>query len=856
LTHFLVVLLVNVVSTCEWQRIPSPEIRTHAHGVVYDPVNDLFFITGGDSTDFEDSDFTDMCLEFDPKTNTWNTKQPMPTKRGRHRAAYRNGFMHVFCGKDQYGNHINIHEVYDIKEDCWATKKAAPLPVARPSAVTWKDSLVYLIGGYDVNHTARTEVYFYNVTTNSWNAATALPRGLHCGTAEIKGDSIFIFGGADGSTYYSRILLGEINPTDPKEINWCWEDSFPMAYNGTVGLAIKDNNAYMIGGDFDDGTNEVWQYDIQNESWTSLPDYPTNNIHRGDFAQRRDCPDSLGILYCFMGDTAIHSRHSPTDECYKLVETIIENDAGICVINSPISDKTIKSFIRVSGTVKNYGANTYSFKTYVNIYDPDHFIVFSNSIQVDDLASSDTLNIDFGSFRLMEVGTHTVEMFTHALNDENTSNDSLTATFNSYDCHWQKLPSPGISNHDHATVYDFVNDLFFIIGGDSTGSETNMDICLVFDPKTNTWETKQPMPTKRGRHRAAYRYSLSLDSSDKYMCKEDNGFIHVLCGKDENATHTNKHEVYDIRNDCWFTKAPAPLALSRPGVVTWKNFFVYLIGGYDITHTARKEVHYYNPETDSWQPSTPLPRGLHAGGVDIKGDSIFIIGGADGYRSFSNILIGEINPLDPSSINWYWGDSLPIPDTRENGLAIKNNKAYMIGGLFNNGNNQVWEYDILNQRWTSLPDYPTNIIMRGDFAENRGSADSSAIVIYSFMGDTAISPRRNPTDECYLLVRPDSLPNQKTEKEEEKTLEENSASLNSIICSTNEISIGFNSTETTDLIIYMYDLSGREILSQSAKDVSTVQYEIALDEKIKNGIYLIRVEYGSNVALKKVVLIR
>ncbi|MEJ2355805.1 MAG: kelch repeat-containing protein, partial [candidate division WOR-3 bacterium] len=310
--------LVTLLPAYQWQSIPSPNIKTHTHGVIYDPVNDLFFITGGDSSNFEDSDFMDICLEFDPKTNSWETKQPMPTGRGRHRAVYRNGYMHVFCGKDIYGNHLISHEVYNINSDSWETAKSAPLLVSRPSVVTWKDSLIYLMGGYDPTHTARNEVYVYYPETNSWDSATFLPRRLHAGTAEIKGDSIFIIGGADGSTYYSNILIGEINPDDPTEINWSWGNSLPMAFNVANGLAIKDNKAYMIGGSFNDGTNETWQYDIQNGNWTSLPDYPARFIHRGDFAQRRNGPDSMGIVYCFMGDTSDYWSRTPTNECYRL----------------------------------------------------------------------------------------------------------------------------------------------------------------------------------------------------------------------------------------------------------------------------------------------------------------------------------------------------------------------------------------------------------------------------------------------------------------------------------------------------------------------------------------------------------
>ena len=840
MTYLLGILIINVISTYTWQSIPSPGIRAFCHSVVYDPNNDIFFVIGGDSTN--STDYMDICLMFDPETNTWNTLEPMSIERAQHASSYRNGFIHTLCGKDNDGNFLNTHEVYDINGNSWSTAASTPAAVGCPNAVTWRDSLVYLIGG-----SWNDEVYVYDAATNSWNTATSLPADLYNGSAKIKGDSIFIIGGSIG-WYCEDILLGEINPSNPTEINWSWGESFPMAFNGANGLAIKNNKAYMIGGDFDDGTNEVWEYDIINETWIPLPDYPTTAIHRGD-AERRDGNNSLGIIYSFMGDTTSTGVRTPTDECFRLIETACKKDVGMYRINSPASDTSIGASVSVNGTVKNYGTETCVFKSGVNIYDPDLNIVFTESGSCNSLAPTDTLNINFGSFQLEKAGTYTVEMFTYAADDANSSNDTLKATFECYgNCYWQKLPSPGIRNHDHAVVYDPNKDLFFIIGGDSSGNQTNMDVCLAFDPETNTWDTKTPMPTKRARHRAAFISGLST----KKRCEEVNGFIHVLCGKYDGGTFVNTHEVYDIKNDSWSTKAPAPVAVSRPSVVPWRDSLVYLMGGYSPATTG---VYYYDTENDSWHTATSLPRRLHGGGAEIKGDTIFIIGGADGSSAYSNILIGEINPNDPSDINWSWGEPLPLSSNQyNNGLAIKDNKAYMIGGLYNDGTNQVWEYDIPDETWTQLPDYPTSVIIRGDFAETRGSVNSDGIV-YCFMGDTTGFYSRKPTDECYLLMKQNSIAPEQNGITE-KIAEENSIEIINHVSTNNEISIRYTTSENSDLKICMYDVTGREILSQTVKNVSSGLYTVTIDKNIKNGIYLIRTQAGANTVFGKIILIR
>ena len=403
--------------------------------------------------------------------------------------------------------------------------------------------------------------------------------------------------------------------------------------------------------------------------------------------------------------------------------------------------------------------------------------------------------------------------------------------------HWVELPSPGLRAYEHTVVYDPAGDLFFIMGGDSTGSYTNMDICLEFDPKTNTWDTKASMFSQKRGHSASYR----------------KGFIHVVCGTHNYDNRISEHEVYNIQSDSWSLAADAPIPVRNPSLVTWRDSILYIMGGYDSTHTARTEVYYYTPSTNSWDSATSLPRPLHGGGAKIKGDTIFIIGGADGMTAYSDILFGEINPADPSSINWQWGEPLPLPSNQyNNGLAIKNNKAYMVGGLYNDGTNQVWEYDIPGETWTQLPDYPTSIIIRGEFAATRDVEDSLGGEIYCFMGDTTDFYYKTPTDECYKLMRLDIPPG----IEEKKKPERNSISLKSTICLSNDITIDFNIVENCDVKVRMYDVLGREVFSLLEKNVVIGHHQLDIRENFENGIYFIKIETGETVKKAKVILIR
>ncbi|MEJ2307105.1 MAG: T9SS type A sorting domain-containing protein, partial [candidate division WOR-3 bacterium] len=228
----------------------------------------------------------------------------------------------------------------------------------------------------------------------------------------------------------------------------------------------------------------------------------------------------------------------------------------------------------------------------------------------------------------------------------------------------------------------------------------------------------------------------------------------------------------------------------------------------------------------------------------------FIVGGADGYSYYSEILLGEINPADPPEITWSWGDSLPIPYNGRNGFAIKDNKLFMVGGAFDMGINEVWEYDILSGTWTSLPDYPKNCLLRDNMVERRDGPDSLGIV-YCFMGDTSQYSSQTPTNECYrLTTAPFSGIKEKGQSEK------NSIHLSNTIFTSDDITVKCMITGKCDLKINLYDVVGREIFSKVEKNISTGQHQLNIKENLKNGIYFIKIEAGSTIKNAKLILLR
>lgn len=110
-------------ATDQWTVLPP---APHYHGWGYGGViGGKFYVAGG-------SDQVDV---YDPATNTWTTKAPMPRRRWLGAAAALGGKLYVFGGfqdaPDGETSIVRTTIVYDPSTDTWTNK--APMPTAKIS---------------------------------------------------------------------------------------------------------------------------------------------------------------------------------------------------------------------------------------------------------------------------------------------------------------------------------------------------------------------------------------------------------------------------------------------------------------------------------------------------------------------------------------------------------------------------------------------------------------------------------------------------------------------------------------------------------------------------------------------------
>ncbi len=96
---------------------------------------------------------------YDPVTNTWSTKAPLPTARNNHAAEVVNGILYVIGGYDSSGLLLSTVESYDPVTNTWAPKTSMPTARAYFRAANGGGT-IYAIGGEGVTGRLSTNEAF------------------------------------------------------------------------------------------------------------------------------------------------------------------------------------------------------------------------------------------------------------------------------------------------------------------------------------------------------------------------------------------------------------------------------------------------------------------------------------------------------------------------------------------------------------------------------------------------------------------------------------------------------------------------------------------------------------------------
>ena len=226
--------------TDKWMsKAPMPVPQTCAASAV---VNGVLYVMGGEGPDAR---VTAATQAYDPGSDTWIARAPMPSPRSIAAAAAVNGIIYVVGGYAPGATASTL--AYDPNTDSWTSK--APMITPRTAlAAASMDGLVYAVGGIGAGSASDLRTLeAYNPKTDSWTSATPMPTGRNKLAAAVAGGLLYVVGGASDAQGSDQ-ALANVEAYDPKSNSWIVPLPMPTArYH--LAAATAEDVVYVLGGD-------------------------------------------------------------------------------------------------------------------------------------------------------------------------------------------------------------------------------------------------------------------------------------------------------------------------------------------------------------------------------------------------------------------------------------------------------------------------------------------------------------------------------------------------------------------------------------------------------------------------------
>jgi N-acetylneuraminic acid mutarotase len=141
---------------------------------------------------------------YDPATNTWTTKSPMPTARNHASSGVVNGKIYIMGGRlgaafITKASNTDIVEEYDPATDQWGVMKAQ-MPGGPRSSSGWGtyNGRIYMAGGEtrtgEMNATWR-RVEAYEPATDTWHSVPPMQFHRHGFAADVVDGKFIVVSG-------------------------------------------------------------------------------------------------------------------------------------------------------------------------------------------------------------------------------------------------------------------------------------------------------------------------------------------------------------------------------------------------------------------------------------------------------------------------------------------------------------------------------------------------------------------------------------------------------------------------------------------------------------------------------------
>lgn len=185
--------------TDSWSRAADMSIARGA--LTVEVIDGIIYAVGGASTEEPNNKHILLGINeaFDPVRDKWETKAPMPMPREHLASGTVGGKMYVIGGRTTGGvggpdTNLNINEEYDPVTDTWRLR--APMPSKRGGIVgSSTTEAIFIFGGEQQFRGTFWNNEQYLPASDTWTVRENLPTPRHGHGAATIGRSIYVIGG-------------------------------------------------------------------------------------------------------------------------------------------------------------------------------------------------------------------------------------------------------------------------------------------------------------------------------------------------------------------------------------------------------------------------------------------------------------------------------------------------------------------------------------------------------------------------------------------------------------------------------------------------------------------------------------
>lgn len=203
--------------------------------------------------------------EYDPANDAWKALAPLPTKRGSPNAVVHNGKIYVIGGASVHpGSNVpavhparphravSVNEVYDPTSNTWETRQ--PMPTARNhAAAAMVNNKIYVIGGrigsaYVGTSSPTDVVEEYDPATDQWGVVRArMPTPRSAVAWGVHQGRIYVAGGEAQAPQF-MMAFRAVEAYDPSANQWTSLPQMSLPRHGLAG-AVVGGRLHLVSGD-------------------------------------------------------------------------------------------------------------------------------------------------------------------------------------------------------------------------------------------------------------------------------------------------------------------------------------------------------------------------------------------------------------------------------------------------------------------------------------------------------------------------------------------------------------------------------------------------------------------------------